>query len=367
MIQKDLVIVGAGPAGLTLGAALLPDIPATIISSAPDVTKSHSRATGIQPRTLAIFDSIGLLERVRQEALTLKGNKIYLDGKECYAVSFYDPIRGEHGLSLDQRRIESLLLDKLSKASRAVEWGTSLLALHESPQGIEATIRKPDDSIEEWNCQRIIGCDGGTSAVRRSANIPFSGKTYQEQNFVLDAQVHGDLDSGYMHYFVNAESRLVLVPLNGASLFKVSGAFSSSRDTNGIEALLDLVKCHGLGRLSIEPVTPIHLYSMHARCADTFQRDGRLFLCGDAAHLFPPNGGQGLNVALEDAYHLAELLNHAANHSDEDKLQEYQQRREIVSTNLQTVTETKDRYKYANLRMEFDQKAEQELIQRNEL
>jgi 2-polyprenyl-6-methoxyphenol hydroxylase-like FAD-dependent oxidoreductase len=367
MIEKELLIVGAGPAGLTLASALLPSVPATVISEHSRPQSFHSRATGIQPRTLDILSSVGIIDAVRREALTLLGNRVYVDGVERLAVSFYDPQTRQHGLSLDQRRIEKLLEDRSAKLGRDVAWGTSLVDLHEGNGRVMAEVQRDDGSTELWGCRFVVGCDGGRSAVRKAAGIPFSGTTYTERNFVLDGLVHGDLEPGFMHYFVGKETRLVLVPLNDRGLFKVSGAFAPNAEGDELALLAALAREHGRGAIDIEPLTPCTTYVMHARIADAFQRNGRIFLCGDAAHLFPPNGGQGMNVALEDAFELARVFNRLAEGAESSDLARYEGRRGEVAKRLQAVIDTKDLYSYERLQAPLDPSQEQRRIEREEL
>lgn len=367
MIEKDLLIVGAGPAGLTLASALLPAVPATIISEPSRPRGTHSRATGIQPRTLEILSAVGIVEAVQREALTLLGNRVYVDGIERLSVSFYDPLTRQHGLSLDQRRIEALLEDRSAALGREVAWGTSLVDLHEDGNRIMAEVQRDDGSTELWGCRFVVGCDGGRSAVRKAAGIPFSGTTYPERSFVLDALVHGDLEPGFMHYFVGRSSRLVLVPLNGRGLFKVSGAFAPDAEGDDLQLLASLAREHGRGRLDIEPLTPCATYVMHARLADAFQRNSRIFLCGDAAHLFPPNGGQGMNVALEDAFELARAFNQLAQDGTLSGLERYEGRRIEVAKRLQDVVDAKSLYSYERLQAPLDPRAEQQRIESQEL
>lgn len=367
MQKKDLLIVGAGPAGLSLSSALMPDMAVTCISERPSQEASHSRATGIQPRTLELLHSSGILDAVRREAVTLRGNIIYLDGERLRALSFFDPASGEHGLSLDQRRIESLLAEQLERNGRSIEWGTSLVDLEDLGHFVRAEIQRENGSVEQWRCRRVVGCDGGRSAVRKLAKIEFPGHTYEERSFVLDVLVQGALEPGYMHFFVGKESRLVLVPLNDRGTFKASGALPPGKTGSLEQQFREMVALHGRGRLSVEPLTPLTTYVMHARLADTFRIEDRIFLCGDAAHIFPPNGGQGMNLALEDAHDLATALNLFAQSKERRHLEAYSERREEARRALESVSAAKDRYSYESLLSGVNFATEQERIRQEEL
>ena len=366
MLHKDLLVVGAGPAGLTLANLSLPHIPVTIISSNLPDDKASSRASGLQPRTLDILDQIGVLARVRCQAIELLGNKIYVDGDQRYGFSFYDPKTQQHGLSIDQWRIERLLEEQLNSQGTAVQWGTTLIKLAPSEDHVEVTVRRPDQELEKWSCSFVVGCDGGRSIVRRSADISFPGETYQERSFMCEALVQGDLEAGYMHYFVGADSRLVLVPLNTRGLFKLSGALAPHATGSPEEQVQALVLKHGQGRLTLEHLTDFRTYSIHARIADKFVND-RLFLCGDAAHLFPPNGGQGMNVAIEDAAILANLFGLYSKTGNESSLSSYDGRAQEVRVRLDEVRASRSRFSYEGLRQGLGADKEQRRIEKEEL
>jgi 2-polyprenyl-6-methoxyphenol hydroxylase-like FAD-dependent oxidoreductase len=372
--HKELLIVGAGPAGLVLNSALLPEIPVTHISVKSQGLSPHSRATGIQPRVSSILDSLGILERVKEAAITLTGNTIYVDGEKKYSVSFYDPVTKSHELSIDQRALEELIELHLSERNRQIEWESKLIALECENGEITADVLTPKGQ-ERWSCDYVVGCDGGRSIVRSCSGISFPGETYPENSFVLDGIVHGDLDRTSMHYFISKESRLVLVPIGRENLFKVSGAFPS-HTTPTLSDLAMIVANHSKGAFTIEPMTPIHTYQMHARMVTSLSQSDRIFLCGDAAHLFPPNGGQGMNVAIEDAHVLAQLFNKIAMHysslasarsCQNNPLQNYETRLSELTARLASVKAAKEKYSYNSLTSEFNVSEEQSRIEKDEL
>jgi 2-polyprenyl-6-methoxyphenol hydroxylase-like FAD-dependent oxidoreductase len=373
--HKEVLIVGAGPAGLTLAAALAPTIEATVISARPSTKVLHSRATGIQPRLVTILESLGVLDRVLESAINLTGNTIYVDGEQRYSVSFYDPVTKAHGLSLDQRLLERFIEEQLPSLGRSVNWTTRLRGIVRSHDSLIAEV-EDGRSIYQWECDYVIGCDGARSTVREAAGIPLLGITYDEVNFVLDGAIHGDLDPTSMHYFVAADSRLVLVPIGGKNVFKISGALPKTAGAPSSISVAKLVAQHSRGRFWLEPLTAVSQYFMHAKIADTFSMEERVFLCGDAAHLFPPNGGQGMNVAIEDAYCLAALFNTLTAQRGEiaqgacaegNPLSGFNARRAQALERLEHAQATKANYSYEALTTTFDQAVEQSNLEAKEL
>lgn len=365
-MSLDLLIVGAGPAGLTLAHhAFQRDLSFRIIDSGSVVDRPlSSRATGIQPRLIQLLDALDILDQVRAEAIPLLGNSIYCDGKPVRTFSFFDARTGEHGLSLDQSRIESFLEQQLVKNGVVLERESEFLQQQQSEESVRSLVTGPGGEREEIESRFVIGCDGGRSAVRKSAGIAFPGHTYDELSFVSDGKIVGDVDPGFMHYCVAEDSRLVLVPLRREGHFKISGALPKGELQQGSELVSRLLLRHLGPRAELVELNAFRTYKMHARCADHFQ-DRRILLCGDAAHLFPPNGGQGLNVAMEDACALSDFLIEACD-AGVSVLRPYEARREMVLALLSDIRSTKDRYSYENVR-QMDAELEQERIRRVEL
>ncbi len=218
----DVLVVGAGPAGLTIANLLArTSLKFTIIEKETSGQRP-SRATGLQPRLLEIFEYIGIKDQVIKRAITLKGSQIFVDGNQTATVSFYDPVTNSHSLSLDQGVIEAMLAATFQKGGGVIEWGKRLVGLRRKNDRWMADIATTIPSLEYITADIIIACDGGKSTVRKFANIEFVGETYSETSFISDCRISSDLKPQYVCFLFSKEYRLVLVPFS-QSKYKVSG------------------------------------------------------------------------------------------------------------------------------------------------
>src|ERR687888_1011659 len=168
---------------------------------------------------------------------------------------------------------------------------------------------------EPLDADYVIGCDGGRSSVRKSLDIEFEGFTWPERFLVITTRFDFATALGccYRNYMAD--------PQEWTNLFKVAGddlkgrwraVFNTREDESDEEALSDAAVRARLSRIHVpegsRDYLHLNLYKVHQRVAKKF-RAGRIFLCGDAAHVNNPIGGLGLNSGIHEAWHLAKLLN----------------------------------------------------------
>lgn len=185
-----VLIVGAGPTGLMMGSQLARfKIPFRIIDKNEGPT-TQSRALVIQPRSLEIFEQMGIAERAVKQGRTFQKINYVVNGKLAQRVPLGDFGKGltqfPYLLILEQSKTEPLLIDFLRHQGHDVEWLTELASFSQSDSGVSATLKHLDkeETIEiDW----LIGADGASSLVRKTLDIPFGGETYKESLFVLDS------------------------------------------------------------------------------------------------------------------------------------------------------------------------------------
>ncbi|MER5460031.1 FAD-dependent monooxygenase [Streptomyces sp. NPDC002668] len=336
----DVLIAGAGPVGLTaavelrrLGATcrLVDRLPARL---------PYAKAVGIQPRTLEIWDRMGLVRAALEAAVPMRGQLTYINGAEQARLDLTLPPEVPYGFAaLPQYETERILEEFLTRFGTGIERGTELVSFAQDADGVTSRLVTPSGE-EEVRSRFLVGCDGAHSVVRRELGLTFEGGAFPEEYMLADVEVDWDLPRGYgvraMHHGADGavDDLLVCIPLPGERRYRMSmlvppelstvrraGGADRSRDgvAHGLEggptpSLSDIQTV--LDRLSPQPTTASAMrwssvFRISHRLVDRYG-DGRVFVAGDAAHIHPPTGAQGMNTGIQDAYNLAWKLALAA-------------------------------------------------------
>ncbi|WP_329491185.1 FAD-dependent monooxygenase [Kitasatospora sp. NBC_01246] len=337
MDEIDVLVVGAGPVGLTAAAELRRHGVDCRIIDRLAVPQHYAKAVGVQPRTMEVWDAMGLVGAALNEAVPMHGQLPFVDGRPGPRIELTMPPDIPYGFAaLPQYTTERLLAEHLAGYGTRVERGTELLALDQEAEAGTGGADGPDGRVlavlatpsgpREVRARYVIGCDGAHSLVRKAAGLRFEGDAFPEQYMLGDVEVDWDLPAGYgvraTHH--DAEGRvddlLVCIPLPGRKRYRVSMlvpdelARAGAQDgvAHGLEsgAAPELRHIQAvLDRLSPQPTHASALrwsstFRISHRLVDRY-RAGRLFLAGDAAHIHPPTGAQGMNTGIQDAYNLA--------------------------------------------------------------
>jgi 2-polyprenyl-6-methoxyphenol hydroxylase-like FAD-dependent oxidoreductase len=281
----DILIVGAGPTGLTLACELKRrGLNFRLIDKLSTPT-TQSRALALQARSLDIFEKLGALSRMLDKGLAVTTTHLYENGQEIGKAYFTTlPTPYPFVLILPQSDTEAILAARLHELGGAIERSTELLSL----EGSLATLLLPSGKQETIEATWIIGCDGAHSTVRHCLKLPFKGTKFPESFFLADVVIP-NLAHREIHAFMTAKGILGIIPLPTSHHFRLITTFPTEQ--------IDIP-------LSIERVIWSSLFSIHRRIVPHFSQ-GSTFLCGDAAHIHSPAGGQGLNIGIQDAFNLA--------------------------------------------------------------
>lgn len=299
---RPVLVVGAGPVGLTAAAELARRGTPVRLVDRTDAPSPLTKALMVWPRTLEVFRGLGADAYIDKHGLPVHSFRYNSGTDPICDIVFGDRTRP---MVIIQPDVEELLREAFTEAGGKVEWRTELTRLSQDPDGVLATLRDPDGTETTEEFAYVIGGDGASSTVRKSLGIEFKGATYPNVFILADTGIDGDLQRDAVHYYCTENGIMVLVPLyNGRFRVFTAGPPGMRPEDLTEEVLQDFVDKRGPGGLKLYDVSWQTTFSIHARHAERF-RAGRVFLAGDAAHIHSPAGGQGLNTGVTDAHNLA--------------------------------------------------------------
>jgi 2-polyprenyl-6-methoxyphenol hydroxylase-like FAD-dependent oxidoreductase len=335
-----VLVAGAGPTGLTLALDLARrGIPVRIVDRAA-IFFAGSRGDGIQPRTLEVFDDLGVLDAVLAAGMPTPVMRVHLGGEFVTERRMSEPVEPTPAVPypnlwvLGQSRTEAILRDRLAEFGVQVELGTALTGFTQDDRGVTATLER-DGTRETVRAAYLVGADGGKSTVRKTAGIPFEGSTDESLRMLLGDVRADALDHEFGYWFAAADEPMrgiALSPLPGGRQFQFAAPLTGDAQPS-LELLQEYVDRYcGRDDVTLTDLTWVTVWRPNIRLARRF-RDGRVFLAGDAAHAHPPTGGQGMNTGIQDAYNLGWKLA-AALAGDDTLLDSYEAERRTVAAEV---------------------------------
>lgn len=338
-MDREVLIVGAGPVGLALAAALRRhDVSTRIIDRHREAAQT-SRACVIHARTLEVLEPLGVTPQLLTRGVKVPIFRIR-DGDRVLATIDFAQIDSPYPFTLmfPQDRTEGLLLAALERLGGKVDRPAELLSLRPRGAGIVATL-SANARETEVESRWLVGCDGMHSTVREQAGIGFEGAAY-EQGFVLaDVGMRWPLSREEVSLFYSPRGLVVVAPLPDER-FRIVATDDvapevPSRDY--VQALLD-ARGPSVDAARVHDIAWSSRFRIHHRIANT-PRHGRVLLCGDAAHVHSPAGGQGMNTGIQDAMSLAPLLAQVLRGGDQAVLDEWAAERHRVAAGVVAMTD----------------------------
>jgi 2-polyprenyl-6-methoxyphenol hydroxylase-like FAD-dependent oxidoreductase len=337
----EVLICGAGAAGLTLAIDLARRGVSFRLIEKMERPFPGSRGKGIQPRTQEIFEDLGIIDRIVAAGGLYPPQREYREDGTCNESDVFerqDPTPAEPfhiPLMVPQFLTEGVMRERLAELGHRPEFGCELVGLE--PNEDSVTARLAGKAGEEIiRVRYLVGADGGRSFVRHALDIGFPGETLGVRAVVADVVLTG-LGRDVWHCF-NQGSRdrqILLCPLAGTGLFQLQAPIPLEGDIDLSAEGLSKMAVTRTGRddINIQSVSWASAFNMNARLADGY-RAGRVLLVGDAAHIHPPTGGQGLNTSVQDSYNLGWKLEAVCAGAADGLLDSYEEERRPIAASI---------------------------------
>jgi 3-(3-hydroxy-phenyl)propionate hydroxylase len=314
MRHRNILIVGAGPVGSVAALACARFGHTVTLLEAQQRIDDSPRASTTQPPTLEILAELRLIDEYIRVGLVARTFEFWDRPTLTRIAEFdFDRLRDETDfpfvVQTEQHKLANMALERLRGMPNVqVLLGTAMSALELSENQVAVQAGE-----QRFVADYVIGADGGRSTVRKALEIEFEGFTWPERFLVITTKFDfaAALGCAFRCYMAD--------PQEWTNLFKVAGddlkgrwraVYNTREDETDEEALSDEAVRARLGRCHAPGADWLHLnlYNVHQRVAKHF-RKGRVFLCGDAAHINNPIGGLGLNSGIHEAWDLSHLLN----------------------------------------------------------
>ena len=336
--MEDVLIVGAGPAGLTLAIALIQLGIRPLLIDRRGEAANTSRAAVVHARTLEVLRTIGVTDVLLGHGIKVATFRVR-DRDRCLLEVDFSNLGTPYPFTLmiPQNVTEQLLINRLEALGGGIERSTELKTVRQDGQSIEAVL--VSDTAERCVTARwVVGCDGAHSVVRKQAGIAFAGGSYHETFVLADVRLSWSLSRNEVNLFLSRDGLAVVAPLPGDHYRIVATVDQLAGDVDRalIQRILD--ERGPTGRAIVDNLSWSSRFHLQHRVTET-PWSGQIVLCGDAAHVHSPAGGQGMNTGIQDAISLAGPLSEAVKTGSTGALKQWAVRRHSVAEDVVSLTD----------------------------
>ncbi|MBN8709240.1 MAG: FAD-dependent monooxygenase [Verrucomicrobia bacterium] len=305
----DVLIVGAGPTGLTAALSLAQAGVGVRIVDRLAAPMRQSRAAIIHARTLEHFERLGIIDDFLAAGVRVHGANIVGEGNIELLHPRLDklPTAYPFMLGLDQSHTEAILERHLAGCGVKVERGTEFLAYDETDSAVSVRLRQETGALEAASFRYVIGADGAHSAVRAAMKLHLEGETLDTVWITADVKISWEQPADELFAYLGRTGLIFIAPLNDNRwrvILNVSGMTMRDAEKLGLAEISDIILARFGSRIPMYDPVWISPFAINTRLSPSMKK-GRVFIAGDASHVHSPVGGQGMNTGIQDAVNLA--------------------------------------------------------------
>jgi 2-polyprenyl-6-methoxyphenol hydroxylase-like FAD-dependent oxidoreductase len=303
--HSAVVIVGAGPTGLTLAIRLRQQGIDCMVIDRLQEPMPWSRALGLHARTMEIFHALGVLEAVKRHSTLQTAVTIHNDHGPLLTLDLTTlDAPFPWVLSCPQSLVEQVLSERLEELGGRVWRGVELESFAQHGDSVSAYFQAHGEK-HQVDCDWLVGCDGARSRVREQLGFSFDGATEKDHFLIADLDIGWSLAANSSHGFLLPSGGLIALPMPDCWRLVINQA-----PGDDVESVVTLAPFQDRLKAALGECPPLGeprwltRFSIHRRLASQY-RLNRVILAGDACHIQSPLGAQGMNTGIGDAFNLA--------------------------------------------------------------
>ncbi|MEU7630780.1 FAD-dependent monooxygenase [Nocardia sp. NPDC049220] len=338
-----VVIVGAGPVGLTAAVTLADAGVDFVVLDRLAEGANTSRAAVVHARTLEVLEELGIADELIGAGIVVPRFTVHDGPRTLAAIEFGGlPTRYPYTLMTPQDTTESVLLDRLHKAGGEVRRPYRVTRIADENNGVTVEYTDGAGVPGSLRADYVIGADGMHSIVREQAGIGFTGDTYPASFVLADVRMDWPIARDEVALYLSTEGVMVVAPLpddTEPNRYRVVATVDEAPENPTVEDIQAILDLRGPGSDGkVREVLWSSRFRVHHRVADHY-RAGRILLAGDAAHVHSPAGGQGMNTGIQDAATLGPLLARVLTGEPDTLLDTYETIRRPIALSVVSFTD----------------------------